>query len=155
MTRDALTPVYEAELPRLRRIAAQYLGAASPDVEDVLQDVFLQAWLHCDNLRDDGRCPCWLGRMTANACRTLLRRSRRFVPLEDTWLRSEDDVFAQMAARLSLEYALASLTPKDRQLMRLYAMENRSMREIARQMRKPEGTVKSAIHRARLALRSA
>ena len=155
MTRDALLAVYQTELPRLRSVARRHLGGGSPDVEDVLQDVFLQAWLHCGALREDSCCAGWLFRMTANTCRTHLKRARHATPCDLPPVEESEDIYTRMMARLTMEDVLARLSPPVRQVVRLHAIEGYPLREVARRLQRPESTIKSALYRARSAMRSA
>ena len=155
MNRDTLLNVYQSQLPHMRRLARQYLGFSSPDVEDVLQDVFLKAWLHCDTLRDDDRCAWWLMRMTANACVSFLRHAKRSILLNTLPKDDTEDVYTRMIARLTLENALSRLTPSARQVVRLHTIEGYPLREVARRLSKPENTIKTAMRRARTVMRSA
>ena len=155
MTRDGVLQVYQTELPRLRSLVRKYMGYGSPDVEDILQDVFVQAWLHCDRIREDNRCAGWLARIAANTCVTYLRRSKRNMPCELSVASETEDVVSRMMARLMLEEAIARLSPSARQVVWLYDLEGYPLKEVARRMRRPEGTVKSALYRARAAMRNA
>lgn len=155
MERDALLPFYEAQLPRMRRLAGRYLGYASPDIDDVLQDVFLQAWLHCGTLREDSRCAGWLLRMTANACVTFLRHARFSTPCALPPEGEAEDVYARMMDRLTIEEIMVRLTPSARRVVEMHHIEGYSLREVAGRLRRPESTVKSTFYRAKALLHSA
>ena len=139
----------------MRKVVRQYLGFASPDMDDVLQDVFLQAWLHCETLREDSCCAGWLMRITANTCVSYLRRAKRDVPCDVLVPDEPDDGYARLMTRLMMEDALAHLSPSAKQVVWLHDLEGYPMREVARRMHRPENTVKSVLHRARLTMRSA
>ena len=153
MTRDELLGVYQAELPRLRSLVRKRLGYGSPEVEDILQDVFVQAWLHCDALREDGCCAGWLMRIAAHACVTYLRRSGRCVPCDELPAMEMEDAYACMMARLTAEDAIAPLSASARRVVWLHDLEGYPLREVARRMNKPENTIKSALYRARAQMR--
>ena len=154
MTRDELLAVYQAELPRLRSLIRKHLDYGSPDVEDILQDVFVQAWLHCDTLREDSRCAGWLMRIAANTCVTYMRRSQFSLSCDKLPERQTEDAYAPMMARIMLEDTIARLSPSAVRVVRMHDLEGYSLREVAHRMRKPESTVKSALYRARAMMRS-
>lgn len=153
MTRDELLFVYQEELPRLRSLAKKHMGYYSSDIEDVLQDVFLQAWLHCDSLREDHRCAGWLMRITTNTCVTYLRRIGSCTLYDELPTDNMEDAYARMMTRLMMEDAMAHLSPAARKMVRLHDFEGYPVREVAQRMRKPEGTVKSVLYRARARMR--
>ena len=152
MTRDELLRVYQAELPRLRSLVRRRMGSASPDVDDVLQDVFLRAWLHCGMLREDSRCAGWLTRIAANTCVTYLRRSKRCMPCGELPATGTEDVDVRVVARLTVEDAMTRLSPAARQVVWLHALEGYPIKEVAHRMRRPESTVRSSLYRARKAM---
>ena len=154
MTRDELLLVYQAKLPRMRSLVEQRLGRSSPDVDDVLQDVFLQAWLHCEMLREDSRCAGWLMRIAANTCVTYLRRSKRCSPCDELPVAETEDVNIRVVARLTMEDAMTRLSPAVKQVIWLHNLEGYPIKEVAHRMRKPESTVRSALHRARMMMRN-
>ena len=154
MTRDELLLIYQEELPRLRSLVRRRMGSASPDVDDVLQDVFLQAWLHCEMLREDSRCVRWLMRIAANTCMTYLRRSSRCTPCDELPVAETEDVYARMMARLTIEDAMTRLSPAVKQMVWLHDLEGYPLREVAYRMRKPESTVRSSLYRARMKIKN-
>ena len=153
MTREHLLPVYQETLPRMRALAGRYLHNDSSDVEDVLQDVFLQAWLHCESLREDTRCGGWLLRITTNTCLTYLRRAKRRTLCDTAPADAAEDVYARMMEHLAVESVLEPLSPAARQVVWLHDLEGYPMREVARKMRRPESTLRMVLYRARAKLR--
>lgn len=137
----------------MHSLVRQRMGRSSSDVDDVLQDVFLQAWLHCETLREDSRCAGWLMRIAANTCATYLRRSERYPLYDELPVTEMEDVSIRVVARMMMEDAMARLTPTVQQAIWLHDLEGYPLKEIAYRMRKPEGTVKSALYRARATLR--
>lgn len=153
MTRDEMALVYQEELPRMRSLVRQRMGGSSPDVDDVLQDVFLQAWLRCEMLREDSRCAGWLMRIAANTCVTYLRRSRRCTPCDELPAAETEDVSTRVIARLTMEDAMTRLSPAVKQVVWLHVLEGYSLREVARRMHKPESTVRASLYRARVKIK--
>ncbi|MGH3156456.1 MAG: RNA polymerase sigma factor, partial [Streptosporangiaceae bacterium] len=56
------------------RARARQLCANPSDIDDVMQETFLRAFIALDQLRDPGRFAAWLAGITANVCRGLWRR---------------------------------------------------------------------------------
>ena len=57
------------------RARARQLGVAPGDVDDIVQESFLQAFLALDRLRDPDRFAGWLAGIVVNVCRSLHRRA--------------------------------------------------------------------------------
>lgn len=114
------TALFEAERPRLTRIAAQVLGDAA-EAEDVVQ----QAWLRWHGARDDTDIANLLGWLTTVTTRLCLDRLRRRLPVPDADLEDElaavagdpdpaDDVVLADTVGLALQVVLDRLTPRER-----------------------------------------
>jgi RNA polymerase sigma factor (sigma-70 family) len=125
------------------------------DAEDVMQDAFLRALRSVAGF--DGNRPLrpWLLGIAANRCRTALsRRSRRPGLVEDAetcvdhrpGLTDPDDLAGE------LERGLARLRPEYRLVFALYHEQGLPYDEIAKTVRRPVGTVKTWLHRARAEL---
>jgi RNA polymerase sigma-70 factor (ECF subfamily) len=131
---------------------------------DAVQDAFLHAYQRLDGYRG-GAFRSWLTRIGVNACMDILRSKRRrpsqpFPELDDdSWEpRAPDDVEPEARATASartraLSEALARITHDQRVAIVLYDVEGFDYDEIAVMTDVSLGTVKSRIHRGRLALR--
>jgi RNA polymerase sigma factor (sigma-70 family) len=73
----SFTGTFLREFPRLRRVAAG-MGFAASDVEDILQDVFVEVAERPGEYRDETSARHWLVRAVVNRCLQEYRRRRRF-----------------------------------------------------------------------------
>jgi RNA polymerase sigma-70 factor (ECF subfamily) len=135
---------------------------------DVAQEVFLKAYRGLARFQGESQFFTWLFRITMNETITARRRrDRRGRPLsldradEDGEKRSDppastDDPGAAVA-RLDdqslVQQAIAGLEDEQAQVLLLRDIDGRSYQEIAEILECPLGSVKSRIHRARLALK--
>ena len=131
---------------------------------DVVQEAFFHAYRHLDAFRG-GSVRSWLSRIAINAAMDTQRyRKRRpaepYPELEDdTWQPPADASADPMTTALTkerhrvLEAALAAITHDQRTAIVLYDVQGFDYSEIARLTKVSLGTVKSRIHRGRLALR--
>lgn len=146
---------------------ARILGAG-PEAEDVVQDACISAWRSIASFEGTS-FRAWLFRIATNRAIDVVRARRRRgeLPLEpnedeeQTWaepvaggpepvdLASEQETF-----RL-VEAALARLPAEQRAVVVLRDVEGFDYEEIARITATELGTVKSRIHRGRLAVRNA
>jgi RNA polymerase sigma-70 factor (ECF subfamily) len=133
---------------------------------DVVQEAFLSAYRNLASFRG-GSVKSWLGRIAVNAAMDLQRARRRrpsqpYPELEDeSWqppaakeVEPEHKAIAAEQSRV-LAAALNALPYDQRNCIVLYDVEGYDYGEIARIMGVSVGTVKSRIHRGRLALRTA
>jgi RNA polymerase sigma-70 factor (ECF subfamily) len=132
--------------------------------EDAVQEAFFSAYRNLASFRG-GAFRGWLTRIAVNAATDVLRHRKRR-PSEpypewedDAWqppTGEEDDPERQASRRLRgdvLRNALAQITQDQRTAILLYDVQGYDYAEIAEMTRVSLGTVKSRIHRGRLALR--
>lgn len=139
------------------------------DAADLTQEAFLNAWRGLSAFDGRSSFSTWLYRLTSNACIDFLRREKRRVSLSMT-LEDEEDEEGRQAdlpdqrfspqrelekkeAAEALRRGLAALTPEYREILTLRELEGYSYQELSRELGLEEGTVKSRLARARLALR--
>ena len=140
----------------------------SADAEDVVQDAFLSAWRSLPSF-EGSSFRAWIFRIVTNRALDKLRARRRHgeVPLEPP--ADDDDVIwaepvaagpelADIAAGREalgiVEEALATLSDDQRAALLLRDVEGFAYEEIASITACEIGTVKSRIHRARVAVRN-
>jgi RNA polymerase sigma-70 factor (ECF subfamily) len=131
---------------------------------DAVQEAFFSAYRNMDGFRG-GSVRSWLSRITINAAMDAQRLKKRrpadpYPELEDdTWQPpadpSADPVTTSLKAERhrALNQALAHITDDQRTAIVLYDVEGYDYAEIAGLTGVSVGTVKSRIHRGRLAMR--
>ena len=131
---------------------------------DCVQEAFFSAYRKMDGFRG-GSVRSWLSRITVNAAMDIqrLRKRRPAEPYpeldDDTWQppadASADPVTTALEAERHgvLNQALAQITDDQRAAIVLFDVEGYDYGEIASMTGVSLGTVKSRIHRGRLALR--
>lgn len=137
---------------------------------DAAQEVFLAAFRHLEGFRGEAALSTWLLRIAANNCLNRIRRrglrAGREVfagdheeaggPPFDPPGRDEerpDRIVENRETGRLLERALARIDPGTRWLLLLLDVEGFTNEEVAEMAGVPVGTVKSRVHRARMALR--
>lgn len=149
------------------RLLVRMLGDAA-EAEDVAQEVFVSVFKSIESFRGDSALSTWLYRIAANHAKNrikyLARRAREAQQPFDE--HSEGRAAAGFAARPDgpdqlaegrqagglLAQAFGSLEPEQRLLIELRDVENLSYEAITEISGLPLGTVKSKLHRARMAL---
>ncbi len=163
------TPAFEELVLRYeKRVYAVALrSTGSPeDAADITQEVFLRAWRSISSFRGDSGFSTWLFRITMNLCVDHARHKQaqpQTQPLvhDDETERPVPDAAPTPEERLEnselgreLSAALAEVSEEHRQIVLLRDVSGLSYTEIADILKISEGTVKSRLSRARLALRA-
>lgn len=156
--REAFELVVLAKGEPLLRTALAILGNEA-DARDATQETFISAWRHIAGLRDLERFDAWLGRILINQCRMALRHRGRVheVPITDstesaTGLQATD---SSPITSPDFDSAFGRLSVDQRALLVLHHLHGYDVREIARWLGIPAGTVKWRLSRARAALAAA
>ena len=137
------------------RARAGRLCANPSDVDDVVQESFLRAFIALDQLRDPDRFAGWLAGVVLNVCRGLRRRQQLTLvpdwpeplhPAAADGLPSAEDLDRAEA----LGAAVADLPAGQRRAVTLHYYAGLPPAQIA----EPAGAARVSLHRARLRLRA-
>jgi RNA polymerase sigma-70 factor (ECF subfamily) len=130
------------------------------DRADVTQEVLLQVARNLESFRHDARFGTWLFRITFTTAAMFLRR-RRDRPTDPAAAVFDQVSPMPGAERLLLDEenraevwrVYRSLPPQERALLAAYYFDEASLADIASSRSATEPSVRSAVHRARVALR--
>ena len=164
-----LEQILASGLPPLYRRAYRLLGNAA-DAEDAVQDALLAAYTHVNQFRGQSQISTWLTTIVLNCARLQLRRRQRHVhvsldestgelqpvsvseQLADHRPSPEDECReSELKARLTPLHS--QLSPILRRTFQLRDVDGLSIRETARILGVPTGTVKAQSARARKRLK--
>jgi RNA polymerase sigma-70 factor (ECF subfamily) len=148
----AFEVLYHRHTPTLYRFALRLTGGDATEAEDILQDSWLKAARSLDRCEWRSAFRTWLMGIVFNRFRELARRNGRRVPTvgwEAEWPAAQPEP----AGRIDLEQAIALLPPGLRAVLVLHDVEGFTHREIAEQLGVTDGTSKSQLHDARMAMR--
>jgi RNA polymerase sigma-70 factor (ECF subfamily) len=165
----AFRELLETQRDRVYNITYRMLGNRA-EAEDVAQEVFITVFKTVDTFREEAKLSTWLYRVTVNHCKNRIkylarRHERERDELDETSraanVATEGPTRAVQADRALegaqmeslLQEAIASLDDDHRVVVVLRDVEDLSIEEICDITGLPDGTVKSRLHRARLALR--
>lgn len=146
---------------RVYGLAWHYLGNVE-DARDVTQEAFVRVYRQLDAFEGD-RFMAWLLCITRNLCIDHLRRRRSRPPAEDVQADEEGAAPADTAPnpeqawltdgrKRTVYAALARLSGASREMILLKDIQGLRLKEIARLLGLPIGTVKSRSNRARVEL---
>lgn len=166
----AFRELVEEHRDRVFHLTYRMLGNKA-EAEDVAQEVFIAVFKTVDTFREESKLSTWIYRVAVNHCKNrikyLARRHQRDQQELDehndpgdegalsgpsTPRRPDRQVEGAQIDRLMQE-AIAELDEDHRTLVVLRDLEDLSIEEICEITGLPDGTVKSRLHRARIALR--
>lgn len=147
---------FEAEVLQIERLLYRVswsMLSNQQDCADAVQEALTRAWQNRHTLRDRKAFRSWLVRILNNVCNDMLRKRQR-----QRWVPLEDDALAAFAGEdggFSMAEILQSLSPRHRTIVVLHYLESYRIRDIARMLDTPAGTVKRQLMQARMYLRKA
>jgi RNA polymerase sigma factor (sigma-70 family) len=154
---SAFDRLVERHHERVARLAYRLLGWRG-DVDDVVQDVFLAALKQLHRFRSQSSLSTWLTTITLNTCRT--HRRKQLVRLR--WWTRQRDTNHQRSSEIEpfkdevseqVRSAVQSLPAKDREVIVLFYLEDRTSAEIAKLLNVSVNAVDLRLFRARERLR--
>ena len=158
---EAFEELYKRYSARLYSVAYRMTGSAA-DAEDLLQDVFLQAYRRIDSYRGEAALGTWLYRIAVNACLDYVRSHQGRQQKATDFIEDMGGIEPVAGAvwrpdraldRIDLEGAINRLPPSYRAVFVLHDVEGHEHHEVADLLGIAEGTSKSLLHKARLRLR--
>jgi len=166
----AFRELLELHRDRVYNITFRMLGNRA-EAEDVAQEVFISVFKTVDQFREESKFSTWLYRVAVNHCKNRIkylarRHDRDRDELDENShqangaavgvpVRAAQPDRALEGAQMErlLQEAIGNLDDDHRIVVVLRDIEDLSIEEICEITGLPDGTVKSRLHRARLALR--
>lgn len=146
---ERLVELYEVKVFRMALMFVRDPARA----EEIAQDIFLKLWQVLPAYDGRAAASTWLYTIARNTCLSVLRSDahRKTCPLDSI---AEPAVAAggDLLNRIELQRCVDRLPEMQRDVITLFYLQEKSVDEVARMLDLPEGTVKSHLHRARLAL---
>jgi RNA polymerase sigma-70 factor (ECF subfamily) len=172
-------PAFEELLGRYEdkvyRLAYRFVRNES-EAKEILQDTFLAVWRKLDTFKGDAQFSSWVYRVAANAALMRLRSHRRHPEVStedlpagfmdqnqsgqilsagDNWARRPDEELQSDEVRRHIQAAVDALPDIYRTVFLVRDVEGLSTEETAELLGISVPTVKTRLHRARMALREA
>ncbi len=154
---QAFRRLYDRFLPYVRHNVGRLLGPR-PEVDDLVQDVFVEVHRCLGDFRHDSRFQTWLYRVTRNVTISHLRKRKKTVELSELQpLRANARTLSKIEARdqvRALYAVLDQVSVESREAFVLFEVEGLKLREIAEMTDSPINTVAARVRRTRERLRT-
>lgn len=165
---NAFGGLVERYQTRVYNLALRMCGNRD-DAFDLAQEAFFRAWRGLSGFQFESAFSTWLFRLTANVCLDWIRAKKRRPTVSLTTVDDEDEetqlelpdpakgpeaLLLAAEDRAAVARAMNQLPVEYRQILTMRAINDLSYTEIAEILQIKEGTVKSRLSRARLALRN-
>jgi RNA polymerase sigma-70 factor, ECF subfamily len=157
--RRCFEELVQFHIPKVQRMIRRIVRNES-DVEDVIQEALLKAFMHLHHFRAEARFGTWFYRIAANQAIQLHRESRtwRFIPIDDVErpirdpLTSAEERLEKVELRQQLNESIAHLPANSRAAVRLFYFDGLSVIETAQRLGLSEAGAKTRLVRARARL---
>ncbi|KOR90677.1 sigma-70 family RNA polymerase sigma factor [Paenibacillus solani] len=129
-----------SEQRKLYSIALSYMRNEA-DALEMVQEASCKAWMKRKKLKDQQAFAPWLIRITINCCMDELRRKKRIVPVDTV----KEEAVEEMKSndRIDLAQAMTRMKKKYRHVVMLKYYQDMTTADIAKVLKKPEGTIKT------------
>lgn len=159
--REAFESLYRQHVGRLYSLAYRMSPGGGDEADDLVQEIFLQAFRKLDSYKGESSLGTWLYRLAVNLCLDRLRsKAGRMAQVTDSIDEEDADPVvapgspAELSVtRIDLERAMDTLPPSYRAAFVLHDIEGYQHDEIARMLDITTGSSKSLLHKARMRLR--
>lgn len=137
------------------RLVYRFLGPR-PDVDDVLQQIFIEIFQSLDSFQGRAAFDTWVYRIASNICMEKLRQQYKKRQLDMVSNQDLEEIpdesenaltvrLEQDELRKKIYEALDKVEGEKRIIIVLHDMENKTLEEIAALVGRPVGTVKSRL----------
>ncbi|MDR3597600.1 sigma-70 family RNA polymerase sigma factor [Clostridium sp.] len=147
--KEAFLALIDENRLNLYRVARGILNSKE-DIEDALQNTVIHSFQKINSLKKDEYFRTWIIRILINECNEVLRKSKRITYLNEN---NDTEVYTDSYENMDLTKAINSLSEELRVTTVLFYFEDMSLKDIAKVLKIPEGTVRSRLTRARTKLR--
>ncbi|CEG25479.1 sigma-70 family RNA polymerase sigma factor [Bacillus sp. B-jedd] len=134
------------EQAKLYRVAYSYVKNEQ-DALDIVQDAIIKGYRSFDKLNEINYFSTWMTRILIHTALDHLRKAKDVVYLEVDWFNPGNDKENNTIVAMDIKLIFEKLKPQQKTLLLLRFYHGYSIPEIAGIMDKPEGTIKSQLHR--------
>lgn len=150
--RQAFGQLVEAYQSQVRRFFLNLTSGDAALSDDLAQETFIKAYINLRSFKGIAAFSTWLYRIGYNEFYSHSRRASEEHLTQDTPVEAimgANDNTEALDASLTVREAMSRLSDTERAAVTLFYIEDKPLKQVARIMSLPEGTVKSHLHRAK------
>ena len=121
----------------------------SEDVNDAIQDTMLSAYKNIYSLKNKEYFKTWIITILRNKCFDIIKKNRNVLNFDENLVDGIENYYDTYKIESSLERILSQLDEELREVTVLYYYDELNIKDIAKIIKIPEGTIKSRLSRAR------
>lgn len=124
------------------------------DVQDVVQEAVIKAYLNIDRLKDNKRFKPWIERIVRNECNRLFdSRKTGLAKLNKFALSTNTSTYTNDDSDINFDSLINSLDDKERKIFELHYKYGLSLKEISKKLNINENSIKTTLSRGKIKLR--
>jgi RNA polymerase sigma-70 factor (ECF subfamily) len=133
------------------RYCLRLLNYNQMEAEDATSETFLKAWKNLASYKKEFKFSSWLYRIAHNSAVNIIRSNSKFfsIDLQDFWYIPAPQKQESKLTTEELESVLSKLKETDKNLLVLFHLEEKSLREISDILKLSENTIAVKLKRAR------
>ncbi|ALC91722.1 RNA polymerase subunit sigma-24 [Bacillus sp. FJAT-18017] len=125
---------------------ARTILSRDEDCADAIQEAIMKAFQNIHNLKEPRYFKTWLIRILLNECHQLHRKRKNLVSIDEL---AEPSSMENGYEKIEVEQLLDMLPLEEKQLLKLFYIEDLSIHDLSLILDIPENTVKTKLRRAR------
>ncbi|MBY6038156.1 sigma-70 family RNA polymerase sigma factor [Fictibacillus nanhaiensis] len=150
---DAFEQLIKYESGKLYKTAFLYVRNKE-DALDVLQETVCKAFVGIKKLKEPKYFSTWLVKILIRTAYEVLQKKKKVVLTGEAFIHSlTENVYHSPEEDLDLTQAISNLDQNYQTVIILFYFHDLSIKKIAETMQKPEGTIKTYLHRAKIELK--
>ncbi len=131
---------------QIRRIVLSH-----DDADDIMQNVFMKAWLNLETFRNESKLSTWLYRIALNESLDFIRKRKDFVSSDAddpsvAGVLLSDNYFDGDEAQAMLQEAISKLPPVQRNVFNMRYYDELKYSEMSSILKTSEGALKASYH---------
>lgn len=150
--KEAFTKMYQNMSEVLFNVAKFKLGDNIDDINDVIQETMIMSYTNIHKLKNKNSFRSWIIKILINECNKFFVKNKKDLclceKLKFNFKDSKDKDFETINEKLVLTKAVKCLSDQERLILQLY-YNNHPIKEIAKELRIKENTIKSKIRRGK------
>lgn len=151
-SQETLLARIQSEKGKMYGIAFAYLRNED-DALDAIQETVCRVWSKRKSLKDTRYFTTWMIRILINVCMDERKKRKREMP-SDLAIKEVAGPDQKSIERLGIEEQLAKLSPPYKMVIVLKYYRDMTITQIAEMMEKPDGTIRTWLHKALKQLRT-